>query len=156
MWLKASWSQPHPDPCSPARGGYTPPPMAFTCTIVTPENQPFDGSVTQVILPAHDGQLGILTNHSPLLVKLGAGSLQIDTQGNKAAYYYVEGGVAQMLDNKLTVLTHTAIPSAEITAESARAELASAESLPSEGKAALEKKTAAIRRAQGKLAIVGK
>lgn len=130
--------------------------MAFTCTIVTPENQPFDGSVTQVILPAHDGQLGVLTNHAPLLVKLGAGSLQIDTGANKTNYYYVEGGVAQMLDNKLTVLTHTAIPSTEITAEAARAELATAEALPSEGKAALEKKSAAIKRAQAKLAVAGK
>lgn len=132
--------------------------MAFQCTIVTPENQPFDGQVSQVIIPAHDGQLGILTNHAPLLVKLGAGALKLDATGggSKSTFYYVEGGVAQMLDNKLTVLTHTAIPAAEITTDAAKAELAKAEALPGDGKAAMEKRSAAVKRAQGKLAVAGK
>ena len=49
--------------------------MAFQCVIVTPEAQVFDESVTQAIVPAHDGQIGILTDRAPLLVKLGVGAL---------------------------------------------------------------------------------
>ena len=46
--------------------------MAFQCIIVTPEQQVLDESVTQAIIPAHDGLLGILTDRAPLLAKLAA------------------------------------------------------------------------------------
>ena len=48
--------------------------MSFQCTVVTPEQQVLDETVTQAILPAHDGQMGILTGRAPLLVKLGVGA----------------------------------------------------------------------------------
>lgn len=96
--------------------------MAFKCTLVTPEQQPFDGSVEQVILPAHDGLIGILTNRAPLLVKLGIGPLRIDQAGEKRLYFLLDGGIAQMRDNNLTVLTREATPATEIDYASAEAE----------------------------------
>ena len=96
--------------------------MPFQCTIVTPEQQVLDASLTQAILPAHDGLVGILTDHAPLLVKLGTGRLQIDLPGGQSRAFFVDGGVAQVKDNKLTVLTNDAIPDAE----TARAEYAEA------------------------------
>jgi len=100
--------------------------MAFQCVIVTPEQQALDESVTQAILPAHDGLLGILTDRAPLLVKLGAGPLRIDLAGGQKREFFVEGGVAEMKDNRLTVLTNEAIPSDQIDAATARAEFAEA------------------------------
>lgn len=100
--------------------------MSFQVVVVTPEQQVLDETVSQVILPAHDGQLGIMTDRAPLLVKLGQGPLQIDAAGGKRREMYIEGGIAQMKDNKLTVLTQVAIPSDQISAETARAELAEA------------------------------
>ena len=44
--------------------------MAFKCVVVTPEQQMFDETITQAIVPAHDGKVGILTDRAPLLVKL--------------------------------------------------------------------------------------
>ena len=96
--------------------------MAFQCVIVTPEQQALDESVTQAILPAHDGLIGISPT-APLLIKLGLGPLRIDLPGGQQKTFLVEGGVAQMKDNKLTVLTNDAIPSEKIDAETARAEL---------------------------------
>jgi F-type H+-transporting ATPase subunit epsilon len=101
--------------------------MAFQCVIVTPEQQVLDESVSQVIVPAHDGQLGILTDRAPLLVKLGLGPLRIDGAGGNNRLLFVEGGIAQMKDNRLTILTNEAIPAGEIDAESARAEYAEAD-----------------------------
>src|SRR5258708_4176357 len=98
--------------------------MAFQCTVVTPEQQAFDASITQAILPAHDGLLGILTDRAPLLVKLGQGPLRIDLPSGEKKFFYIEGGIAQMKDNKLTILTTTSTPSTEIDAEAARAEYA--------------------------------
>lgn len=96
--------------------------MSFQCTIVTPEQQLLDQSATQVILPAHDGQIGILTGRAPLLVKLGLGKLQIDLAGGKSQTYLVDGGIAQMKDNKLTVLTTAAWAPEAIDAADARKE----------------------------------
>jgi F-type H+-transporting ATPase subunit epsilon len=100
--------------------------MSFQCVIVTPEAQVLDETVTQVILPAHDGEIGILTDRAPLLVKLGVGALRIDLPGGQRRELFVEGGVAQMKDNRLTIVTNEAVPPSEIDADAARAEFAEA------------------------------
>jgi F-type H+-transporting ATPase subunit epsilon len=100
--------------------------MAFRCTIVTPEEQVLDESLTQAILPAHDGLLGILTDRAPLLAQLGQGPLRVDLAGGGSRHFYIEGGIAQMKDNRLTILTNEATPANEIDAEAARAEYAEA------------------------------
>jgi F-type H+-transporting ATPase subunit epsilon len=107
--------------------------MSFQVVIVTPEQQVLDETVSQAIIPAHDGQIGILTDRAPLLVKLGQGPLKLDLaagggqQGRSGTrMFYVEGGIAQMKDNNLTVVTQMAVPAEEISAETARAEQAEA------------------------------
>jgi F-type H+-transporting ATPase subunit epsilon len=101
--------------------------MSFQCTIVTPEQQALDEKAEQVILPAFDGSIGILSKRAPLLVKLGVGALRVDLIGGQQRHFLVDGGVAQMKDDKLTVLTTLATPASEINAETARAEHAEAE-----------------------------
>ena len=100
--------------------------MAFHVVIVTPEQQVLDETATQAMLPAHDGQIGIRTGRAPLLVKLGQGKLQLDLAGGQTRRMYVEGGVAQMRDNNLTIVTQVAVPVHEIDVEAARAEFAEA------------------------------
>jgi F-type H+-transporting ATPase subunit epsilon len=78
--------------------------MSFKCVVVTPEQELLDQSVKQVILPAYDGQIGILTNRAAMLAKLGKGPLRIDPDSGPSQTFNVEGGVAQMKDNKLTIL----------------------------------------------------
>jgi len=129
--------------------------MAFHCTVVTPEAQAFDQSVSQVILPAHDGLLGILTDRAPLLVKLGIGPLRIDLAGNQRQYFFVEGGVAQMKDNRLTILTNEATPAAEIDAESARAEYAEAVARIATGEKAYTDRQRQLQRARAKQQLAG-
>jgi F-type H+-transporting ATPase subunit epsilon len=101
--------------------------MAFQCVIVTPEQQALDESATQAIVPAWDGQIGILTDRAPLLVKLGLGSLRVDLAGGRSRTFVIDGGIAQMKDNRLTILTNEATPAEEIDVAAARAEYAEAE-----------------------------
>ena len=100
--------------------------MAFQCTVVTPEQQAFDASISQAILPAHDGLVGILTNRAPLLVKLGVGPLRLDLANGQKQFFFVDGGVAQMKDNELTIVTGEATSAEELDYEAARAEYAEA------------------------------
>jgi F0F1-type ATP synthase epsilon subunit len=94
----------------PAAGRVVLDAMSFRCVIVTPEQQELDESASQVILPAHDGQIGILTDRAPLLVKLGKGLLRVDLPAGQKKFFQVRGGVAQMKDNKLTILTEESKP----------------------------------------------
>src|SRR5213075_2187758 len=100
--------------------------MAFQCVIVTPEQQLLDEQTTQAIVPAHDGLIGILTDRAPLLVKLGLGPLRLSVAGGQEKVFYIEGGIAQMKDNRLTILTNEASEPQQIDAEGARTEFAEA------------------------------
>ena len=66
--------------------------MAFQCVVVTPEQQVLDESITQAIVPGHDGLIGILTDRAPLLTKLGLGPLRIDHANGSKSYFFIQGG----------------------------------------------------------------
>ena len=128
--------------------------MSFQCSVVTPEQQLFDEPLKQAVLPLDDGLLGILTDRAPLLARLTIGPLRIDPVNGQTRYYLVERGIAQMKDNKLTILTSKATPAAELAAESARAELAEAEARrPSDARSAQTRQDD-IRRARAKQALL--
>lgn len=124
--------------------------MAFQCVVVTPEQQAFSGTVSQVILPAHDGQFGILTDRAPLLVKLGIGPLELDPTSGPKVYMLIDGGVAQMKSNVLTILTTKATPSSALDAEAARAEYAAALHKPAITDAEFAERQDALQRARVK------
>ncbi|HEX4793681.1 MAG TPA: ATP synthase F1 subunit epsilon [Humisphaera sp.] len=128
--------------------------MSFRCVVVTPEQQTLDEKVSQVILPAHDGQIGVLSNRSPLLVELGIGQLRVDlAAGGQPTTYFVDGGFAQMKDNVLTVLTKQAIPADKIDLETAKAKYAEAEaSKPTDAKG-IEERQRELARGRAKQQI---
>jgi F-type H+-transporting ATPase subunit epsilon len=103
--------------------------MAFQCVVVTPEQQVLDESCTQVILPAFDGEIGILTNRAPLLAKLGVGVLRVNLAGGQKRSYFIDGGIAQMKGNRLTILTKEATLPTDIDVEAARVEYTEATTL---------------------------
>jgi F-type H+-transporting ATPase subunit epsilon len=129
--------------------------MPFRCVIVTPEQQVLDASLTQAILPAHDGLVGVLTDRAPLLVKLGQGPLRVDLAGGQSQHFYVEGGVAQMKDNRLTILTNEATPASEIDAEAARAEYAEAVARRITDPHSAEDRDKQLKRARAKQHLAG-
>ena len=130
--------------------------MAFQCTIVTPEQQALEATVEQAIVPAHDGLVGILTDRAPLLVKLGVGPLRVDLPGGQQRFFLVDGGVAQMKDNNLTVLTTLATPASEIKAETAKAEYAEAEARKVTDPKSLAARRRQMDRARAAQELVGK
>jgi F-type H+-transporting ATPase subunit epsilon len=97
------------------------------CIVVTPERTWLDELVDSVVLPAYDGELGILTGHTPVIARLGYGELRTKT-AESVRRYFVDGGFAQVRDDVVTVLTHRAIPADQIDATASSKELERAES----------------------------
>lgn len=124
--------------------------MAFQCTVVTPEFQAFEGTISQAIVPAHDGLIGVLTDRAPLLVKLGVGTLRLDQAGGQQHYFVIDGGVAQMKDNRLTILTTEATPAQNIDLQEAEAEYAAATALQPTNEQALAERQRRLARAAAK------
>jgi F-type H+-transporting ATPase subunit epsilon len=120
--------------------------MAFQCIVVTPEQQVLDESIVQAIVPGHDGKVGILTGRAPLLMKLGLGEMRLDLANGQKRTYYVEGGVAQMKDDKLT---------SQIDATSARAELAEAEARRITDPDSFEQRQKSVARARARIEMAG-
>ena len=74
------------------------------CTIVTPERAVLEEEASLVVVPAHDGEIGILPGHARLIAKLGVGVLRVKTAAGMLQMV-VEGGFVQVADNRVSVLT---------------------------------------------------
>jgi F-type H+-transporting ATPase subunit epsilon len=122
------------------------------CVVVTPERTWLDELVDSVVIPAFDGELGILPGHSPLIARLGYGELRTRT-GESVHRYYVDGGFTQVRDNVVTVLTHRAIPSAQLDPSSATRELERAEEQPDVTDHEFADKQRAVARARGMIRV---
>ncbi len=99
----------------------------FRCTVITPNSQVLDQDVTAAVIPAWDGEIGLLKQRAPLLVKLGFGSMRLDSTQGGTERLFIGGGFAQMKGDRLTLLTDEAIPTAKINIEETQAALKEAE-----------------------------
>lgn len=129
-------------------------PGTFQLSVVTPEREVLAVEAKFVALPAYDGEMGILAQRAPLLAKLGSGLLRVEEASGGKRSLFVAGGFAQMVDDKLTLLTEEALEPEKITAERAKASLAEAEKLPNRTEADNARREAAFARARalGRLA----
>lgn len=102
--------------------------MAATirCSIITPTQSVLDNEVTYASIPVWDGQMGIMTGGSPVLAKLGAGTMRLDFPQGGSRWYLLDGGFAEFRRNELSVLTEAATPAEKVSLAEAEAELAEA------------------------------
>ena len=84
--------------------------------VITPERQVIEETVDAVVIPAHDGEIGVLHDRAALMCELGIGQLRY-TQAGQTRRLFVDGGFAQVFDNHVTVLTTRALPAEQVTAE---------------------------------------
>ena len=119
----------------------------FHCSVITPERAVLETEATFVAFPAHDGEVGILPGRAPLLYKMGTGSLRVQSpQGNHELF--VDGGFAQMVENRLTLLTEQAKAVEEIDRAAAERALGEAREMPSVTDAEFAARQRAILRAE--------
>lgn len=96
----------------------------FHCSIVTPTGPLFDGDATYASFPAWDGQYGMMVGKSPLLTRLGTGSLRIDLPEGGTRWFLIDSGFAQADLDQLVLLTDSALAAEDVSFEQAEAELA--------------------------------
>lgn len=72
--------------------------------IITPDKSVFTGEVSLVQLPGIDGSFEILNNHAPLISVLKKGSIKIKDAQGKEQFFEVNGGVIEVLKNKVLIL----------------------------------------------------
>lgn len=88
----------------------------LNCSILTPEKLIYEGDVSFAVVSAHDGEMGFLYGHSPLISKLGMGEIRLNNT-KSVDYLVVEGGVVEIKNNKLIVLAEKAFKKTDLNAD---------------------------------------
>ena len=77
----------------------------FKIEIVNPEKSFLSKEeVSEVVVPAFEGEIGILKDHIPIISFLKPGIVKIFI-GSEVESYYVEDGIVEFKDNSLSILT---------------------------------------------------
>ena len=77
----------------------------FNLEIVNPEKSFLSKeNVSEVVVPAFEGEMGILKNHISIISFLKPGIIKIFT-GSEEEKFYVEDGIVEFKDNNLSILT---------------------------------------------------
>ena len=73
--------------------------------ILTPETIVFtEENASLVQLPGIDGYFEVLDNHAAMITVLGKGNAKIVDTNNETHHFSIEGGVVEVLTNKVLVL----------------------------------------------------
>ena len=104
--------------------------MTLQVELVVPEGEVWSGSAEMVIAKTLDGDIGVLTGHTPVIGILAEGSLvRIRPQaadGGEEVVAAVNGGFFSVADDRVSILAQDAQLGDEIDAKAARAALESA------------------------------
>ena len=113
--------------------------------IVTPQLAAWSGEAQQVLLPAHEGQLGVLPDHDQLLALVVPGIATVYTASGSQRYVF-DSGFAEIGPDRVTVLTESCIPVEQVDKAKAKADLAAAEADLANANLATEAARVALRR----------
>jgi F-type H+-transporting ATPase subunit epsilon len=85
----------------------------FHFDLVSPEKLAYSGEVDQVDIPGTEGDFGVLAGHAPVVAGVRPGILTVII-GETREKLIVLGGLAEMSDNRLTVLAEVATSMEEL------------------------------------------
>jgi F-type H+-transporting ATPase subunit epsilon len=100
-------------------------PKSFHLTIVTRERKIVETDAVEAVLPAADGEIGVLPGHAPLLATLRVGVMRYRDNGHSERLV-LSWGFAEVLPDRVIVMAETAKLPSEVdmdTAQSERAQL---------------------------------
>ena len=94
--------------------------MTLQVCIMTPDRIFWNDQADEIILPTNTGQMGVLTNHAPLITALDIGVTLIRSQ-NEWIPVALMGGFALVKQNQVTILVNEAESAKTIEPEQAEA-----------------------------------
>jgi len=80
--------------------------------IVTPDQRVFEGEVLSATFPGIDGSFQVLNNHAPLVSTLAKGTIVYEGK-DFLDEVVVDGGVVEVLNNRVIVLAEAIVEDAE-------------------------------------------
>ncbi len=89
--------------------------------VVSAEESIYSGEARFVALPGEAGELGIYPRHTPLITRIKAGSVRIETADGGEEFVFVAGGILEVQPGCVTVLSDTAIRGKDLDEEKANA-----------------------------------
>ena len=108
---------------------------SFNFELVSPERLLVSGSVSEVVIPATEGEMTVMANHAPTMTTIKPGVVTVKFADGKKDRYVVFGGFADIIPAGCTLLAESAVhvddfKNEDITRriEAARAELEHASS----------------------------
>jgi len=98
----------------------------FRCELIGPMGKLLDCRTTSVVFSAHDGQVGVLYDHMPMLSQLGLGVMRVaqPVGGGREALappaevsFFVDGGFALIAENSITVVAYDVLPLQDVQSQ---------------------------------------
>ncbi len=100
--------------------------MPTSLEIVSPERLLLSRDVDMVVIPAAEGEMGVLPGHAPMIVLLRGGEIRLYDGTTVTDRLFVAGGFAEVTPERCTVLANEVLPLAEVSRSAAEARLADA------------------------------
>jgi F-type H+-transporting ATPase subunit epsilon len=101
--------------------------MPVNLEIVSPERLLLSRPVDMVVIPASEGDMGVLEGHSPTMVILRGGIIALYDGEQITDQMYVAGGFAEVTPESCTVLANEVLAPADLSREEGERRLAEAE-----------------------------
>jgi F-type H+-transporting ATPase subunit epsilon len=101
--------------------------MPINLEVVSPERLLLSRDVDMVVIPAAEGDMGVLEGHAPMTVALRGGVISLYQGDNVVDSLFVVDGFAEVTPERCTVLAGEAMPVNEIDRAEAEKRLRDAE-----------------------------
>ena len=88
--------------------------------IISPEKKVYSGKVKSVTIPGTMGNFQVLFNHAPLISTIEIGIIKLVLSDDSTRVFTTSGGSAEVLDNKVLILSDTVESIDNIDIERAR------------------------------------
>ena len=93
----------------------------FHLSVVTAERTIYEGHIEMLVATTPIGEIGILTNHHPLVTKIAPGGLKLTYPDKTEEILFASGGYLEVNNNKAIMLADTVTNIEDIQIEEARA-----------------------------------
>ncbi len=92
----------------------------FGLKIIASDRVFYEGRCRKLILPAPDGEMGILANHENMVIAINVGDARMEVEEDSWVDVAVGAGFAEIVNNRVTVLVDTAERPEEIDVRRAK------------------------------------